>query len=117
MRECVEAYPRFSARLDAVLARIVDLYAPFRAFAVYYPAQHGSASLKKVLPAVTGKDYEALAIQDGGQASDEFKRVTLCEVSPEERQAVLHNLEAYCGLDTMGMLDIAKALNRLAKNV
>jgi hypothetical protein len=116
LRECVEAYPQFVAKLDRVLARIVDLYAPFRAFAVYYPAQHGSASLKKVLPALTGKDYDALAIQNGGQASEEFKRVTFSEVSEEERQSVLHNLEAYCWLDTMGMLDIIKVLNRLANN-
>jgi aromatic ring-cleaving dioxygenase len=115
LRECVEAYSQFSARLDEVLARIVDLYAPFRAFAVYYPAQHGSASLKKVLPSLTGKDYSALAIQDGGQASDEFKRVTFGEVSEEERQSVLRDLEAYCGLDTLGMLDIIKALALIGK--
>jgi hypothetical protein len=115
LRECVEAYPQFSDRLDGVLTRIVDLYAPFRAFAVYFPAQHGSASLKKVLPALTGKDYDALTIQDGGQASDEFKRVTFGEVSLEERQAVLRDLEAYCGLDTMGMLYIIKSLGFISK--
>ena len=115
LRECVEAYPRFSARLDGVLARIVDLYAPFRAFSVYYPAQHGSASLKKVLPALTGKDYDALAIQDGGQANDEFKRVTFSEVRIEERQSVLRDLEAYCGLDTMGMLYIIRSLGFISK--
>jgi hypothetical protein len=116
LRECVEAYPQFSARLDRVFARIVDLYAPFRSFAIYYPAQHGSASLKKVLPTLTDKSYEKLAIQDGGQASEEFKRVTFGAVSEEERQKIRQNLEAYCWLDTMGMVDIVKTLAHLAKN-
>jgi|SRR5438876_4961606 len=40
---------------------------PFRRFHYYHPKQNGSASMKSVLPALTGKGYDQLAIQDGVQ--------------------------------------------------
>jgi hypothetical protein len=113
LRECAEAYPRFSTSVDAVLDRIIDLYAPFRSFSVYYPAQHGSASIKQVLPALTGGAYGGLSIQNGGQASKEFKRIMFGEADQNEREKVRRDLEAYCGMDTMSMLEIIKTLKRL----
>ncbi len=43
----------------------------------------------------------------------EFKRVMFGEVSRGERQKVRDDLEAYCGMDTMAMLDIIRALKSL----
>jgi hypothetical protein len=114
LQECVDAHPGFSSWLEPVLERVADLLTPFRSFDVYYPSQHGSASIKAVLPALTGKTYQDLAIHDGGQASDEFKKVTFGDATERERQKVRRNLEEYCGLDTMGMLDIINALAALA---
>ena len=54
---------------DCVIDHMVDLLGPFRSFHVYHPDQHGSASIKSVLPALVGKDYSNLAIADGGMAS------------------------------------------------
>jgi hypothetical protein len=98
-----------------VLERIVDLLAPFRSFDVYFPGQHGSASMKRILPALTGKNYDALAIQEGSQASEAFKRITFGDVGEEERRKVRKNLEEYCGLDTSGMVEIVEVLAKLAK--
>jgi hypothetical protein len=64
----------------AVNSRIVDLLIPFRGFNFYHPDQCGSASMKQVLPALTGKDYSKLEIQDGEAASREFLRVTFGEL-------------------------------------
>lgn len=113
LRECAEFLPEYEARVASVIDRMVDLYAPFRSFTVYHPDQHGSASLKSVLPALTGKGYDSLEIQGGGQACSEFMRVTFCEATAAERASVHRNLEAYCGLDTFGMVDIVRALGRL----
>jgi len=113
--ECVDAYPDYSAWMENVLERAVDLLSPFRSFDIYYPSQHGTASIKQVLPALTGKNYKSLAIQEGGQASEEFKRVMFGSVSEEERRAVRQDLEAYCWMDTMGMLDIIRELTVLSK--
>jgi hypothetical protein len=115
LKECVEANPQYAAWLEDVLERIVDLLAPFRSFDVYFPGQHGSASMKRILPALTGKNYDALAIQEGSQASEAFKRITFGDVGEEERRKVRKNLEEYCGLDTSGMVEIVEVLAKLAK--
>ena len=87
---------------------------PFRGFRYYHPQQNGSASMKAVLLALTGQGYDKLAIQEGGAASREFLRVTYGQVPDAERRRVRQDLEAYCGLDTLGMVDIVDQLKRLA---
>jgi hypothetical protein len=69
--------------------------------------------MKAVLPALTGQGYENLAIQEGGAASREFLRVTFGKVEDEERQRVRQQLNEYCGLDTMGMVQITRELAKL----
>jgi len=113
LRECCEAMPNFSPWLKGVERRVVDLLVPFKSFHYYHPDQRGSASMKAVLPALTGKGYEGLAIQEGDTASREFLRVTFCDVSEEERRRVRQQLEAYCGRDTLGMIWILDRLRTL----
>ncbi|HTZ53341.1 MAG TPA: DUF2779 domain-containing protein [Spirochaetia bacterium] len=113
LKECAESRPDDAPWVAGVLRRLVDLLSPFRQFAVYHPAQEGSASMKRVLPALAGTGYDHLAIREGGQASMEFRRVTFGEVSPDERRRVIAQLEEYCGLDTAGMDRIVSALRRL----
>jgi hypothetical protein len=105
--------PDFAAWATGVESRIVDLLEPFQTFAYYHPAQHGSASIKAVLPALTGNGYHGLEVQDGGTASREFLRVTWGDVAEDERQRVRQSLEAYRGLDTSGMVSIVSALRSL----
>jgi hypothetical protein len=54
-----------------------------------------------------------LSIHDGGQASEAFKAVTFGDAAERERERVRRNLEECCGLDTLGMLDIIRALAAL----
>jgi hypothetical protein len=112
--ECSAAHPEHAPWVEQIVARTVDLFAPFKSFDVYFPSQAGSASMKEVLPALTGREYRDLAIRDGAQASLEFRRVTFAEAPEEERPRVRRQLEEYCGLDTEGMADIVKSLRRLA---
>ena len=70
--------------------------------------------MKPVLPALTGRGYEGLEIQEGGTASLEYLRVTFGDVSQDERQRVRRQLEEYCGLDTKGMVWIVDCLRQLA---
>jgi hypothetical protein len=95
--------------------RFVDLLQPFRNFWYYHPSQKGSASLKKVLPALTGQSYEGMNISNGENASFEFYRVTYTDVSEEDRKRVRRYLEQYCGLDTEGMISIISALKKLGE--
>jgi hypothetical protein len=69
--------------------------------------------MKVVLPAMTGQGYENLAIQEDSAASREFLRVTFGKVDDEERRCVRQQLNEYCGLDTMGMVQIIRELAKL----
>jgi hypothetical protein len=113
LKECCELLPEFKPWLRKVTPRVVDLLLPFRGFRYYHPQQHGSASMKAVLPALTGNGYENLAIQEGGAASREFLRVTYGQVTDAERRRVRRHLGEYCGLDTMGMVEIVRKLQPL----
>jgi CRISPR/Cas system-associated exonuclease Cas4 (RecB family) len=110
LKECAELLPEYQSWVMAVNGRIVDLLNPFKAFNFYHPNQCGSASMKSVLPALTGKDYADLDIQEGGEASREFVRVTFGDVSETERKRVWRALESYCGQDTEGMVWILDEL-------
>jgi hypothetical protein len=109
----VEAYPQYGQWLVQVKQRIIDLLVPFKSFSYHHPDQDGSASLKSVLPALTGKGYEGLEISDGTAASREFMRVTFGDVDEAERNKVRKNLEEYCGLDTEGMIWIVDELTKI----
>ena len=113
MQECCAAMPKFAPWFESVEDRVVDLLGPFRSFDYYHPDQHGSASMKAVLPALTGKGYDELAIQEGGTASNEFLRVTFGDATAEERQQVRQQLQEYCGRDTEGMIWIVEELGRI----
>jgi len=114
LRDMGAAFPEYSDWIDQVCSRLVDLLAPFSNFHYYHPLQKGSASLKRVLPAITGRGYEGLEINEGASASIAFQAVTYSEVSDEERNRVRMNLEKYCGRDTEGMLWIIERLVELS---
>jgi hypothetical protein len=88
MKECAVLLPEYESWVNGVNQRVVDLLNPFKAFNFYHPDQCGSASMKLVLPALTGKDYSKLEIQEGGAASREFVRVTFGDVNESERKRV-----------------------------
>jgi len=113
LKDCCEALPEFVPWLKTIEQRVVDLLLPFRGFRYYHPQQQGSASLKAVLPALTGKGYDHLAIQEGDTAGREFLRVTFGDVSEAERRRIRRDLEAYCGQDTEGMIWIISVLRQL----
>jgi hypothetical protein len=113
LRACGEVYPAFASWWARAESRVVDLLQPFRSFHYYHPDQCGSASLKAVLPALTGKGYADMKIADGATASQGFLRITFGEASAAEHRKVRAALEKYCALDTEGMVWIVKALDRL----
>ena len=100
---------------QSIEPRFVDLLSPFKSFSYYHPDQLGSASIKAVLPALTGKSYEGLEIAEGETASLEFLRVTFGDVEEHDRQKVRRGLETYCALDTEGMVLIVEKLKVLSK--
>jgi hypothetical protein len=116
LNKATEIFTEYQKWNTGIQERIVDLLDPFRAFHYYHPSQMGSASIKAVLPALTGKGYDGMEISDGGTASSEYLRVTFGEeVSEEESRRVRKNLEEYCGLDTEGMVWIVDKLRKMGE--
>ena len=114
LKMAVKMQPEYGDWLDGVLERFVDLLVPFRNFVVYHPQQHGSASLKAVLPALTGQKYDHLQVQDGQMAGWTFRRILESE-DEEESDGLRDDLEKYCRLDTFGMVLILRKLNELSR--
>ena len=115
LKKASDVFTEFEEWYQSIEPRFDDLLAPFKSFYYYNPVQHGSASIKAVLPALTGKSYEELEIAEGGTASLEYLRVTFGDVDDKERQSVRRQLEEYCALDTEGMVWIMEELGKLAR--
>ncbi len=109
LKQAAKVFPSYDNWLrqpQGILDRVVDLLEPFKAFHYYHPDQHGSASIKAVLPVLTGGGYENMEISNGAMASTEYMRVMFTGEGKNDRSKVLKQLEEYCGLDTMGMVEI-----------
>ena len=113
LKDLGNAFPEYAGWVDGVISRLVDLIVPFRGFHYYHPSQKGSASLKSVLPAITGRGYEEMPIGKGDDASLAFLSITFGDVSSEELARIREELLAYCALDTEGMVRIVERLREM----
>ncbi len=113
LREAAQRFPKWQKKVNCWIARIVDLMSPFQSSALYHPEQHGSNSLKAVMPALTHTSYDGMAIANGGAASQAFIGIMFGAATPKQKQQTITDLEIYCGQDTSGMWDIVKALKRM----
>jgi hypothetical protein len=105
------SFPELEKELLSLNERIVDLMIPFQKQWVYKPEMNGSASIKKVLPAMTDLSYDDLEISDGGTASDTWK--TLAEGTfVGDKKKTMNDLLEYCKLDTLAMVEIWRELNK-----
>jgi hypothetical protein len=111
LKSCASVLPEFKQWVDVVCERFVDLLQPFKSLNYYNPLQNGSASLKTVLPILTGKGYDQ--IKNGEQAQKEYIRLICGDLSTDERAAILSQLKQYCYTDSIGMLWIIQELKRL----
>ena len=114
LKELVEAFPEYTDWLEGILTRMVDLLFPFTNFHYYNTSQKDTASLKKVLPAVTGKSYEDMNIGAGMDASIAYSRITYGNATRKEVESVRADLIKYCRLDTEGMIWVVDKLRELS---
>jgi hypothetical protein len=105
IRELADRFPELSAALLAINLRLVDLLPVTRSH-YYHPSQHGSWSIKAVLPAVAPDlSYETLeGVQNGGMAMDAYLEAIHTDTTPERKAEIEQQLLAYCGLDTFAMV-------------
>ena len=113
LKKLANDFPEYKEWIDSVLGRIIDLYKPFKEFWYYNPAQHGSASIKKVLPALVGKGYEGFAIKDGECASVAYLDMTFGKMDASAREKMRKDLLVYCKRDTEAMVWIVEKLIKI----
>jgi len=114
--ECLEKLsPKDGKWLRGIIDRLQDLIDPFRDFSYYHPEQHGSCSLKAVLPVLTGKTYEGMAIQEGSIASLRYYLMHFRDCPKKDKDKVREDLEEYCHQDTEGMVDILRKLAEVSR--
>ena len=112
LKELGSFFPEFTDWVNQTLTRIVDLLIPFREFAYYHSDQKGSASIKAVLPALTGKSYSEMDIGSGSIASTEFYKMTY-GVFEGDREKVRSDLLEYCKLDTLAEVMLVEKMREL----
>jgi hypothetical protein len=110
IRELADRYPELASRLSAIAARLVDLL-PIARRHYYHPSQHGSWSIKAVLPALCPDlSYDALdGVQDGNMAQIAYQEAIAPETTGERKALLKEQLHEYCKLDTLAMVRIWQA--------
>ncbi|MBN8459844.1 MAG: DUF2779 domain-containing protein [Verrucomicrobia bacterium] len=105
LRELAQRVPGRAEALLAIEARIVDLE-PIARRRYYHPCQHGSWSLKAVLPALCPDlSYGDLdGVRDGGMAQMAYQEAVSPSATPEDKHRLARQLLAYCHLDTLALV-------------
>lgn len=113
LRELAQRFPAVCAQLDEIRGRLVDLL-PIAQARYYHPRQHGSWSIKKVLPTITPHvGYDALpGAQDGGMAMAAYLEAIAPAASGQRKTLIRDELLAYCTLDTLAMVEIWKKFSQ-----
>ena len=112
LNKLAEDFPEHKDWIRNILDRIVDLAIPFQNYYYYNPIQKGKYSIKKVLPAITGKSYSELEINNGANASALYF-YSHVKKEIDDKQNIRKNLLKYCCLDTEGMVWIIQELRKL----
>lgn len=110
IREMIRDFPQYTAPLESILSRMVDLIIPFRRKYYRTETMLGSASIKRVLPALYPEfSYDQLDISDGMAASNAF--LDLYYSNDREHIArTRESLRKYCELDTLAMVKLFETL-------
>jgi hypothetical protein len=105
MRELAARFPEFASAMESIIGRVVDLL-PIARSRYYHPSQHGSWSIKSVLPAVIPElSYEQLeGVKDGNMAVDAFLEAIRKNTTVERKMEIEDQLASYCQLDTFAMV-------------
>jgi hypothetical protein len=107
IRELAERFPDLAPHLHAIASRLVDLL-PIARNHYYHPSQHGSWSIKAVLPALCPDlSYDTLdGVQDGNMAQTAYQEAIAPETTGERKAQIKEQLHEYCKLDTLAMVRI-----------
>ena len=118
LKEMAELFPEFRDHLLNIADHIIDILPPFKNHDYYVKEMGGSASIKKVLPALFPNDpkldYHSLdQVHKGDEASNAF--LSLKNLPKEELERLRNHLLKYCELDTYAMVKVYEKLRENRK--
>ena len=106
--------PEYKSFFEDINERIVDLKLPFANSWYVHKDFGGSASIKDVLPVLVPElSYKDNDISEGKTAQRLWMEAVLDGKHDGEKDKILKDLEKYCKLDTMAMVEIYKKLQNL----
>jgi hypothetical protein len=110
--EMAEMFPEYAAFFNEVNEKTIDLMKIFSDNLYVHPEFKGRSSIKKVLPVMVPEmSYASLGIGDGMTATISWYRAVRWEaMDAETRQKIFDDLEKYCELDTLAMVEIFNKL-------
>lgn len=116
IKELAQLFPDLKDQLLRINDNMVDFMPPFKNREIYMKEMQGSASIKKVLPALYPDDpelnyYNLQVVHNGEEASNTF--LSLKEKSKEEQEILRKGLLEYCKLDTYAMVKIWEKLKEI----
>ena len=114
-KELADLFPDLSEQLLAINNRMIDLLVPFKKLWLYHPSQHGSASIKAVLPAFTDLSYEDLEIGNGAVAALQYEAFAQGRTTDVEQASLWKNLSRYCEQDTYAMVLLLDVLRKASQ--
>ena len=107
-------YSEYAEFLEGVNERVDDLMIPFAKMWFVDKDFFGSASVKKVLPALIPElTYKDLEVSDGLLARRVWTETILMSKNPEQKEKILSDLSTYCTLDTLAMVRILEVLRKI----
>ncbi|MCB1179666.1 MAG: DUF2779 domain-containing protein [Leptospiraceae bacterium] len=115
IRESAEIYTEYKDWSDSIMPLFKDLSIPFKNFYYYNPLQNGSATLKSILPALTGVDYSDLNIKDGNTANSEFLNWKFRPEIVKDKENLFKELIEYCRMDSLALVKILEKLELFKK--
>jgi len=106
-KELAKIHPEYAAFLEDVNDRIYDLGDLVNYGYYLHPGFKGSWSIKYVLPVMVPKlSYNEMEINKGDQASMAWWNITFGNLEEFEKEKLIENLDKYCELDTLAMVEI-----------
>jgi CRISPR/Cas system-associated exonuclease Cas4 (RecB family) len=113
IRQLATRFPEIEEPLQGIIDRIIDLE-PIAREHYYHPSQHGSWSLKAVLPAaVPDLSYDQLdGVKDGMMAVSAYQEAIDPATLAERKKEIQNQLFSYCQLDTFAMVRLHQFLTK-----
>jgi len=117
LRHLGETFPELEQKIQRLIERFMDLMIPFSSGWYTDVAFGGSSSLKRVLPVlVPSLSYDKMPIKNGEEASLIYELSLDSKMSKEDLAKTRADMLQYCGLDTLAMVEILKALYQAVDN-